>query len=80
MAQVPVSRDIAMTVQLGNLAVSMNAEGVSWNPSIARDMQDRIAGLMRDALQEAAAFGLLQQVTELSEDEYADTGEVDDGE
>lgn len=80
MAQVPVSRDIAMTVQLGNLAVSMNAEGVSWNPSIARDMQDRIAGLMRDALQEAAAFDLLQQVTELPEDEYADTGEVDDGE
>lgn len=75
--QQTVTRDISMALQMGSMAVSINAEGVSWNPTIARDMQDRMMSMLREMLQEANTFGLLQTVTEVTfdEGEYAETGE-----
>lgn len=82
MTQQATTRDIALAIQLGSMAVSINAEGVSWNPTIARDMQDRVVSILRDMLVEANNFGLLQTVTEVTfdEGEYAEsTEDGDDG-
>jgi len=54
-----LSRDISVALQLGNIAVSWNAEGVSWNPTVARDMQDRAMSMLREILVEAASQGIL---------------------
>lgn len=78
------SRDISVAVQMGNIAVQINAEGVSWNPTIARDMQDRTMSMLKEMLEEASVRGLLITTTEVvfddgSSEEY-DEDEDEDGE
>lgn len=69
------SRDIAVTVQIGDVAVSWMAEGVSWNPSIARDMQDRAMSMLHDAIIEAMSNGLLQVAGEVYFDDGSNEAE-----
>jgi len=72
-----LTRDISVAVQLGNIAVSMNAEGVSWNPTVARDMQDRLMSMLHGTLAYAQEFELLG-TSELVEDEAVyESGDVD---
>lgn len=59
------SKDIQFALQVGPVAVSMCAEDVSWNPDVAHDMQGRMLEMLREALQEAAAWGLLQSSSEV---------------
>lgn len=53
------TRDMNVTMQFGNMAFSLNAEGVSWSPDVASDMTTRVLGMFRETLAEAAAYGLL---------------------
>lgn len=78
------SRDISVAVQMGNIAVQINAEGVSWNPTIARDMQDRTMSMLKEMLEEASNRGLLITTTDVvfddgSSEEYGED-EDEDGE
>lgn len=50
--------DMNVVVQLGSAVVSITAEGVSYNPTIARDMQDRAISMLREVLSEAAQYGV----------------------
>ena len=79
------SRDMSIALQFGNIAASISAEGVSWSPDVASDMQTRLVGMVRDVLAEAAMYGLLPseilQVTDDADDEELVEGEPsDDGE
>lgn len=69
------SRDMAVALQVGNIAVSWSAEAVSWSPDVADDMARRCTQLLHDALAEAAAFGILLPI--LVEDDDAE--EVTEG-
>lgn len=64
------SRDMSLALSFGNIAASVSAEGVSWSPDVASDMSARLVGMVRELLQEAAQYGLLQTDSEfvLSED------------
>jgi hypothetical protein len=78
------SRDVSVAVQLGSIAVSWSAEGVSWNPSIARDMQDRAMSMLRETIEEAVSRGVLITTTEVIFDDgsgdYEEEEEDGDGE
>jgi len=65
------SKDIQIALQVGPVAVSMCAEDVSWNPDVANDMQNRMLGMLREALQEAASWGMLQATSEVLFDDGA---------
>lgn len=81
MQQKTQSRDIAVAVQLGNLAVSINAEGVSWNPTIARDMQDRAISMLAETLAMAMANGVAVTTHEvIFDDGSAETEDEDEDE
>jgi hypothetical protein len=84
MSMRPPSRDIFCTLQLGSLAVSWQAEGVSWSPDVADDIASRCLSMLRETLAEAHAYGLLATDNEVLFDEgdLAETtvGEDDDGE
>jgi hypothetical protein len=64
--------------------VSWSAEGVSWNPSIARDMQDRAMSMLRETIEEAVSRGVLITTTEVIFDDgsgdYEEEEEDGDGE
>ncbi len=63
------SKDISIALQVGPVAVSMCAEDVSWNPDVANDMQNRLVAMMREALAEAAAWGMLKTDAEVMFDD-----------
>lgn len=72
------TRDMSVTMQFGNMAFSLNAEGVSWSPDVASDMANRIMEMLRETLAEAASYGLLPSSAdelELVTDEKDDDGE-----
>lgn len=72
-------RDMTVTLQLGSLACSWNAEGVSWSPDVADDMAFRTVAMMREMLAEAAAWGLLTPGGEALEiTDFAEFGVVED--
>ena len=74
------SRDVSVALQLGDVVVSWSAEGVSWNPTIARDMQDRCISMLREAITEAKLQGILVATSEVMFDdgeEYTDEEEAD---
>lgn len=79
MSRVP-SRDMSVVLQMGTVVVSWSAEGVSWSPDVANDMAARTVEMLRDALAEAAAYGLLQTDNEITFDDGAMAGADDDGE
>lgn len=58
-AQYPVSRDIQMSVSVGNCASAVAAEAVSWSPDVADDMARRALQLLREAMEYAASLGVL---------------------
>ena len=74
------TRDINVVIQLGSAVASITAEGVSYNPTIARDMQDRAVSMMAEVLAEAAKYGV---PVAIDADGYAeiddDDQEDDDG-
>ena len=69
-----MSRDVAMTVQYGELRVQIIAESVSWNPDVADDMIRRATDLWRNAIEELAQFGIFEipDDDDLSEEELAE--------
>lgn len=84
MAETPQSRDMSVTLQLGNLLVNWSAEGVAWSPDVADDMSARALQMLRDMLSEAYAYGLLETDNEVIFDDGSmaetTTGEDDNGE
>ena len=68
-----MSKDISMAIQVGNVAVSMNAENVSWTPDVADDMKNRMLEMLREACSEAASWGMLSPMTGV-EPVYFDDG------
>lgn len=73
------TREMQVAMQFGNMAFSMNAEGVSWSPDVATDMANRILEMFRDSLAEAQAYGLLPSIdaedVTATEDEEDENGE-----
>ena len=76
--------DISFAMQLGSIAVSWNAEGVSWSPDVADDLVTRSIYAIKELMAEAAAYGLLLTENEVLFDDGSlaeqTTGEDDDGE
>ena len=81
MAMRPPSRDMNVTLQLGNLLVNWNAEGVAWSPDVADDMASRCLQMIKELLAEAYAYGLLETDNEVHFDDgsmaESTTGEED---
>ena len=69
------SRDVSVVVQIGEIAVSWSAEGVAWNPSVARDMQDRAMSMLREVIQEAMSNGMLISTSEVYFDDGSNEAE-----
>ena len=84
MALRPPSRDMTVTLQLGNLLASFSAEGVSWSPDVADDMTARCIQMLREMLAEAYNYGLLETDSEVIFDDGSmaetTTGEDENGE
>lgn len=74
---------LSMVVQFGDILVSWSTENAGWNPSIARDMQDRALDMLRAVFDEAQPRGMLitdNEVTfDTGEEEYVEEG-AEDGE
>jgi len=76
--EIPQSRDISVAISFGQISIALNAEGVSYNPTVARDMQDRVMSMLKDALVEASAHGLLITANEVVFDDGS--GQYDEDE
>lgn len=76
------ARDMAFSVEIGQLSASMSAEGVSWSPDVADDMVARCLWAIRELMAEAYTYGLLQTDSEVTFDDgtLAETGADEDGE
>jgi len=69
------SRDVAMRMSYGELAVQVIAEGVAWSPDVADDMVRRTSELWCNAVANLAAYGIFEMPDadeELTEEELAE--------
>lgn len=51
--------DLSIGISLGPVSISITAEDCSWNPSVARDMQDRLIDMLSASLEQASQYGLI---------------------
>jgi len=68
----PTRGDVAVAVQLGQLAISWSAENVSWAPDVIKDMQNRTMEMFAEMLLEANKYdliGAMPDMVEVSTDE-----------
>lgn len=63
----PTRGDVAVAVQLGNLAISWSAENVSWAPDVVKDMQNRTLEMFREMLAEANQYDLIGAIPDMVE-------------
>lgn len=63
----PTRGDVAVAVQLGNIAISWNAENVSWAPDVVKDMQNRTMEMFREMLAEAKQYDLIGAIPDMVE-------------
>ena len=63
----PTRGDVAVAVQLGNIAISWSAENVSWAPDVVKDMQNRTLEMLQGMLQEAKNYNLIGELPDMVE-------------
>lgn len=64
--------DVAVAVQLGNLAISWSAENVSWAPDVVKDMQNRTMEMFKEMLAEAKTYELIGVIPDMVEATFDD--------